>query len=313
MYAAGHPILPPFELQSFLEAMPPHWKTLQEKSSLAKNARYGSSGFDFQAEYTRAHYDIVGTNEAIQLAVQNSYHRTQRAMMGALSATDQGITLIHQAAMDPSLWGDYSIYNCMGCHQDLKKNDTRFRLSSRIPGRPFPASWLTLDTPKIYSTYQSTFEPISRDLEATFNAVPFGDAKGLGRIRESHLNALLNRFHHRQTMERKTMTESEAKQWLVQLLEAREPYLADFWVARQTGWMVCVAIDELIEHGALAGEIAAPMQEELRVSLILDLKLPQRQGVVDRQPGILQTANAFDSTRCEVLLKALVHAATTNP
>ena len=53
MYAAGHPVLPPFDLQTFLSAMPPHWKTLPEKPIVANSSKSDVGTFELQAEYNR--------------------------------------------------------------------------------------------------------------------------------------------------------------------------------------------------------------------------------------------------------------------
>lgn len=311
MYAAGHPVLPPFDLQTFLSAMPPHWKTLPEKPIVANASKSDLGTFELQAEYNLAHFDIAGTADAIQLAIQGSYDKTRRSMIGGLVANDLGIELIHQAAAKTETWGDYSIYNCMGCHQELKKNRTPFRHESRTPGRPFPANWLRLEYPAIHVSHRDKQEALSRQMTDSFNAVPFGDARQLNELSESHLQTLSNRFADRRKMERQAMTKQEVRQWLEFLLKSRHDSLDDYWVAKQTAWMLFVAIDELVEHKELAHDSVAPMQKELRESLRLDLKLPRRQSVLDGQKGSLETARSFDAARCKLLLIKIVEATAT--
>ncbi len=307
MYAAGHPLLPPFDLQTFLSAMPPHWTTIAEKPIGANSSKSNVSTFELQAEYNRAHFDIAGTNDAIQLAIQGSYDKTRRSMIGGLVANDLGIELIHKAA-ETETWGDYSIYNCMGCHQELKKNRTPFRHESRIPGRPFPANWLTLDYPAIHVTNRDKQETLTREMTASFNAVPFGDAVQLNKLSEGHRQSLSDRVADRRKMERGEMTKQDVQEWLEFLVSSRHDSLDDYWVAKQTAWMVCVAVDELVEHKELKADAVTPMQKELRDSLQLELRLPQRQSVLDRQKGSLETARSFDVARCKELLIQLERA-----
>lgn len=295
MYAAGHPVLPPFDLQVFLNAMPPHWRTLQEKSS-----------FENQAEYNRVHFDIAGNTDQIQLAIQGSYDKTRRSMIGGLVANDLGIELIHQAAAEPKTWGDYSIYNCMGCHQELKKNSIQVRPESRIPGRPFPANWLTLEYPTIHVSSRDTHETLTREMLTSFNSVPFGDAQKLNQLSDRHLKSLSDRFQDRRKMEKQVMSKSDVQQWLEFLVQSRQNALTDYWVAKQTAWMVCVAVDELVEHGDVASDFVSPMQKELRQSLRLELRLPQRQSVLEGQKSLIETARNFDPRRCQELLNTLV-------
>jgi hypothetical protein len=66
-YAAGHPPLPPVELQTFLDAMPPHWRTLQEKpypallneTNITRDLLLkpkANDEFEFQREYLQRTY-----------------------------------------------------------------------------------------------------------------------------------------------------------------------------------------------------------------------------------------------------------------
>jgi len=300
MYAAGHPVLPPFDLQVFLDAMPPHWRPLQEKPL-----------FENQAEYNRVHFDIPGNSDEIQSAIRDSYDKTRRSMLGGLAANDLGIELIHQGTAKPSTWGDYSNYNCMGCHQELKKNSTQIRPHSRTPGRPFPANWLTLDYPNIHVSSRDTHASLTREMLASFDSVPFGDAQRLNQLSVKHLQSLADRFQDRRKMEKQVMSKKDVVQWLDFLNTSRQESLTDFWVAKQTAWMVCVAIDELVERGDLKIDSVSPSQRELRELLRLDLQLLQKQSVLSVQKSILETAQHFDAARCKELIDLLVNTAVS--
>ena len=300
MYAAGHPVLPPFDLQIFLNAMPPHWKTLQEKPT-----------FEKQSEYYQAHFDTKGNTDEIQ-TIKLSYEKTRRSMIGGLVANDVGLDLIHQGAAKTETWGDYSNYNCMGCHQELKKNSKSVLLDSRIPGRPFPANWLTLDYPKVHASSPETHDTLRRELFASFDSVPFGDTQRINQLRDRQRQSLEERFLDRRKMERQVMSKEDVLQWLFFLTQNREDSMKDFWVARQTAWMVCVAIDELVEHGAIAAialDSVDPAKKELQKLLRLELQIDRKASVLESQSKILETANRFDSARCVALVKALVQTA----
>ena len=301
MYAAGHPVLPPFDLQVFLDAMPPHWRPLREKPS-----------FENQAEYNRVHFDIPGNSDEIQSAIRGSYDNTRRSMLGGLVANDLGIELIHQGTAKPNTWGDYSNYNCMGCHQELKKNSAQVRPHSRTPGRPFPANWLTLDYPNIYISSRDTHASLTREMLASFDSVPFGDAQRLNQLRDKHLESLADRFQDRRKMEKQVMSKKDVVQWLDFLNASRRESLTDYWVAKQTAWMVCVAIDELVDRGDITIDSVSSSQRELRELLRLDLQLPQKQSVLSVQKDILKTAQQFDSAKCKELIDLLVNKAVSS-
>ncbi len=295
MYAAGHPILPPFDLQSFLDAMPPHWKTLQEKPA-----------FERQAEYNRVHFDIAGNTDEIQEAILGSYDKSRRSMMGGLVANDLGIRTLHQVAQTPDLWGDYALYNCTGCHQELKKNLAPVLIRARIPGRPFPADWLTFESTSIHASGLSKQSILEKEMSDLFNATPFGDAQRLAPMKDRHLQSLASRFQDRRKAERQPMTKRDVQQWLASLLASRIHALDDYAVAKQTGWMVCVAIDELVAHREIPSSAVVGYQKELRELLHLEIAVPQRQSVITGQAAVLETARTYDPVRCRELIVALV-------
>ena len=109
-------------------------------------------------------------------------------------------------------------------------------------------------------------------------------------------------------MEMQIMSKRDVRTWLEFLVTSRQDSLADYWVAKQTAWMVCVAVDELVEHGDLPPSMLASHQKELREMLRLEVKLPQRQSVLTEQKGVLEAARSFDSVRCKELLNQIVKA-----
>ncbi len=304
MYVAGHPPLPPFDLQTFLDAMPPHWQTISKKGL-----------FDLQKEYYAAHYDIDPTiqSDKTEHAIQSSFARTQRSMIGGLVANDLGIQMIHatasQSQSDPEKWGDFSMYNCMGCHQELRRDKPGRNLSDRIPGRPFPADWLSLEHDSVHKTNAAKQGALSKELFASFNQVPFGDSKKISQLSESHRESLADRLRDRRALERKIMRTSDVQQWLQVLLANRQNKLNDYWVAKQTSWMVSVAVKELVEHSALNKEQVETRLKELSDLLQLDIAISQKASVLDSQEKTLKLANQFDAKRCQLLIQELVEIA----
>ena len=108
------------------------------------------------------------------------------------------------------------------------------------------------------------------------------------------------------------MAKKDVGQWLEFLNTSRKESLTDFWVAKQTAWMVCVAIDELVERGDLTIDSVSSRQRELRELLRLDLQMPQKQSILSVQKDILKTAQQFDSARCKELIDQLVSTAVSS-
>ena len=315
MYAAGHPPLPPFDLQTFLDAMPPHWQTIQNKPYQAATDKQQTQEFVLQSEYYLAHYDLqsLGPMDKIEQAIKSSYDRTRRSMIGGLVANDNGIKLIHaaaaQAQVEPNNWGDFSMYDCMGCHQELSKSKVRWRPDSRIPGRAFPSNWLSLEHPSLHKTNASNHDRLTNEMFAAFNSVPFGDAKKLAALSNDHLVSLADRFRDRNRMERQIMSEADVKHWLQVLLADREEKLTDYWMAKQTAWMVTVAVKELVDHGVLSRNAIQANLDELSQLLSLNLQIPPNASVLDAQKSTLEIAGSFDAVRCRTLIRELVETA----
>jgi len=109
------------------------------------------------------------------------------------------------------------------------------------------------------------------------------------------------------------MSKEQVHDWLQFLWKSRRDRLSDYWVAKQTAWMVLIAVDELVEHSALQSYAIAPLRDELRAVLRLELRRPQRQSVIDDQKEVLETARSFDPVRVAELLGMMVAAATSSP
>jgi hypothetical protein len=307
MYAAGHPPLPPFDLQTFLDAMPPHWGTVQEKpypNPLARDA----STFQYQREYLLNHFriDASQSTTAMRDAVQQSMERSKRSMVGTEVAQNNALHLIHDAANQPEIWGDYALFDCMGCHQTLDRNRTRFRPAGRIPGRPFPPNWSALsDT---HTSEASVTEAIQAKLDDIFNAVPFGD-----RDRWILESGPLNKYlydRQRQAVEASQLIldSSDVTEWIDRMIQQQSPKLNDYWVAKQTAWVVRIAVNELIAHGRLDPESVADDLLALDRVLGLNLAIPQRDSVLVQQSTTLQTARSFDAATVRKHLESIRRA-----
>jgi hypothetical protein len=311
MYAAGHPMLPPFELQTFLDAMPPHWKTIQEKPLRSASDRDPPASFENQLDYYAAQYDLVGPSELATQSIRDSYERTRKSMIGGLMLSDLSQATLSDLGSegDNYRWGDFANYDCLGCHQALRVGRQRVAETDRIPGRPFPSRWQSLNHAAVFaSSAEAQIDTTS--IADVFNAVPFGQRSRWQQVHESHRHILEQRAKILAARERKPMTLADVQGWMHTLQEQRLPYLEDFQLARQTGWFVKVATDELVARGVMAPDQSQPLVDELRARLQLDLQIPQKQSVLTKQPVVLETAGDFDAERCRELINALIRLAS---
>ena len=105
------------------------------------------------------------------------------------------------------------------------------------------------------------------------------------------------------------MSEADVKHWLKVLLAEREEKLTDYWMAKQTAWMVTVAVKELADHGVLPRNAIQANLDELSQLLSLNLQIPRDASVLDAQKNTLEIAGSFDADRCRTLIRELVETA----
>ena len=137
MYAAGHPPLPGFELETFAHQMPKHWRDFHKKSDSVRD------------EFLKRNADDVYGRESYK---PENLHETRAALVAALVAFSENLKLVSSLADDklptPVLkpdWPELSQFECFACHHDLKDKSWRQRRLVRgTPGRPMLRSWPTV-------------------------------------------------------------------------------------------------------------------------------------------------------------------------
>lgn len=293
MYAAGHPPLPPFDLQTFLDAMPPHWGTIQEKpypNAFVKDA----SRFQYEREYLQNHFALDPSQSTAEMRdrIQQSNERSKRSMISAMMTENASLQLLHDASRQQNVWGDYALFDCMGCHQSLDQGRSRFRPAGRIPGRPFPPTWSTVSDSLTGNRPSSA--PIQAKINEVFNAIPFGDRERWELGKPSFERFLVDRRNLAMSWSKKVVDASETKEWVEQLIQDQSPKLNDYWVAKQTAWMVQIAVQELIARKQLPPSLVDDHLQPLDRILGLNLAIPQQQSVLAGQPATLHTAQSFD-------------------
>jgi hypothetical protein len=133
MYAAGHPPLPGIEIETYAEAMPAHWRRLEEKGS-----------FQFHQEYVTANPAQAGDASATALP------RTKAVLAGGLVAWRESLRLFaakSEMRTKPQTQPDYAVYDCQACHHELQApawRQSRFERgpqNEKRPGRPLLPEW----------------------------------------------------------------------------------------------------------------------------------------------------------------------------
>ena len=142
MYAAGHPPLPGFEIESFIDQMPRHWRFFDEKKDK------GKSNF---IENTK---DELYKGDRFK---EDSLLRTRSMLIGSIVVLSQNVKLISDLANNSDAgglkikpeWPELAQFECFACHHDLKYPGWRqTRKPPGVPGRPTLREW-PMAIPKI--------------------------------------------------------------------------------------------------------------------------------------------------------------------
>jgi hypothetical protein len=127
MYAAGHPPLPGFEVTTFAQAMPPHWRRLQEKGDVVRqDAQIRRASHERQGDFPEVKSVVVGG--VVGLRESMRLYRDRQA-----------------TTEDAGGWPDFAQYDCSACHHELERPSWRQqRQNVGRPGQLFPPVWPTV-------------------------------------------------------------------------------------------------------------------------------------------------------------------------
>ena len=169
MYAAGHPALPSFEVATFCEAQPRHWRHLREKTREVQE-------FQGYNPAKRERTELVAAGGVVAL-------RAMSALFAAQAKSDQADKPVGGA------WPDFARYDCYACHHDLRRPSWRqARGYETAPGRPLEPAWsntlvrvaVMLADPARADERITQYEVKLKRLHDALGARPFGDRRAAG-------------------------------------------------------------------------------------------------------------------------------------
>jgi hypothetical protein len=283
MYAAGHPPLPGFELATFSERLPRHWRLRKDIPYLRDTApKAVKDRFDFQnATFENTKLVLVSS----VVAVRDAMAFLERRARDDSAARDA-------AKAQRSPWPDYAQFDCYACHHDLKVPSWRqARGYVGAPGRPQVRPWpLALVELAVRHTAKddassraetSKLQMARRALDQATSAQPFGDpaqvsaaASGLKSWAESLVSRTVAADFDPTAALRLLKT-------LCAMAAERAP---DYDSARQIAWAFQVIYSEWRPHATGAGEIRSILE-----SLQSDLHLALNSTRAERKAIIAKT------------------------
>ena len=231
MYAAGHPPLPAFELETFEATMPRHWRSLSEKDEKILQEFLKMTGeADPSEELSRSKALLVSS----LVARSESLRLTADLAEGVVS--DQ--------ILKPQ-WPEFSQYDCYACHHDLKSESWRQKVQHPgSPGRPVLTPWpdAILRIAMQQSSEPTSLQQALAEVEAATLKSPFGDKITL--ITSARKAADLAE-EMAMAINQSKLTGVEGRVILQRIVETGSTEVLDYDSARQLVWAYSVIKNEL--------------------------------------------------------------------
>ena len=296
MYAAGHPPLPGFEMSTFSDAMPRHWKYLAEKTPEAqKISNHDRANMGFERTQLVVVAGLVSLRESMNLLASQAKEKTP--------------------AKDPeNAWPELAQFDCCACHHDLKTKSWRQKRGyAGLPGRPQMREWpLALVHLGILHAAQGDLHREKAlatdiknkltDLSVAFDAQPFGDPKMVTKAAQELSQSADNVLKKITTIR---FDRGTAQRLLVGLGRESKGRLHDFDSARQLAWAFH-AIQYELDPGYLADANIAKLFGTLNDQLKLQLPEGQVEVAKDYFKDALEKQISFDPERFNTNFEQLV-------
>lgn len=264
MYAAGHPPLANFELETFCEAMPRHWRSESEQVEAFAAARYPRGDEYFRLNFPGISAEAVSAQAVSPEAVSADAVAWdfRRSLIGAAASRRRFAEMVTWAAEAPGMWGDFALYDCGACHHELRRpSDRQRRGYPAAPGRPRPHEW-----PDLLQDLSEPDEAIDKahdDLVRAMTVIPFGDrdaSRAAAAAMAKLLDQRVRRLESATPLRTKDLWEA-----LNRLAATPADRLVDYAAARQVVWGVTIAAEGLGRDSRLSaqdrGKLGAIAQE----------------------------------------------------
>jgi hypothetical protein len=265
MYAAGHPPISGFEMETFAKAMPYHWKRPVE---LPPEARNQLGAFHSTKAMTIA--ALVAVQKYARLVGDDVAHRP--ASPGTAAPTDEKNAARKQSTLD------LASCDCAACHHELTVASWRQSrgYGGHAPGRPAARSWPLALSAIAAAACGEQGKPLAdaiREFRDAVAAEPFGKADSIVVAATNLEKAVTAQIA---SISDQPIDEHKAFDIMRAIASAGARNSCDFETARQLGWFLRTVYGELPGpyHDANIDKILNTMSGKD----LLALDIPARSG-----------------------------------
>jgi hypothetical protein len=262
MYAAGHPPLPGFELETFTQQMPRHWEEFAAKSDKVR------------AQFLQFTKDAIYQGKRFEKA---NLHRTKSLLVGGLVSASEYLRLAGQLAAPETKslvprpdWPEFAAFDCYACHHELKSPAWRQMRPAPpgIPGRPPLQEWhLVLARIALKTLGDADFDAKLAEVRQAIGRTPFGTREEMAKATSPAADWLLAAGDKLQL---RSITLDEGAKILKEIAAAASSQVLDYDSARQLTWAFKVV------HGEMGktqnSDAIATQIEPLNKMFLLDLR-----------------------------------------
>lgn len=329
MYAAGHPPLPGFELKSFADMLPPHWRELgggetaeppRARPETLLGKKPGTITTEFLSETADPYFQ--GLREirpeyfaAIVADYGESFAASRSIAVGALVAGAENAALTRALASEadyPLLaaegrWPELAQFECAACHHELRDASWR-QQQPRVaaPGRPLLRDWSSPLARAVVAALASdeaaSLDGMLGQIHQASAAQPFGDIAALAPLLSLVEQRLNEQAAH---IESQPFTRTETLALLRSIARVGSESALEYDGARQLVWAFREVLDEVDSQGAWTA-VREPLAE-LESAFVLDLAVRGvRREVQIATPS--DTRDAFEIDLAQVLPRLAEHA-----
>ena len=263
MYAAGHPPLPSVELDAFIEQMPAHWNSIDDKQDFTHRDRY------------------LELNQYVQGTA-----KLDEIILNALVAYRTSLQLIVDisARSNDYAWPELGVYDCYGCHHELKSPSWRgLALPGIAPGRPqfhlWPTTLIALD-----NTSHHDLQSAGNQLRDNLNKHPFGNANSISSDIGPLIAALTTAINKKLAS---PAVKTDAKQAIAALCQLAAKQTDSFESARQIAWAIqSVHRDGLLPDNTQVNSALAQLSKLLMLEFPAGPTLPTSTNQQSNQTAV---------------------------
>lgn len=272
MYAAGHPPLPNFELETFSRAMPQHWRSEDELLAAFEEANYPGKSQYFAVNAPGLTQRVSATGGQLDEIAW----KTRRALIGAAAVRRRGAETVVWAAESESAWGDYALYDCGACHHELRRPSLRqHRGFPGAPGRPRLHEWPDILLQVVGPS--SAAAGAQQRLTRTVSAIPFGNAVA---CRDAALPLVGELQKAIGNIESEVVVGPQHAWRVIQRLSGTpRELLVDYATGRQVMWLMMVAVDDLAARADLSA-LEGQRLHNIRAEIARWSAVPADQGTL---------------------------------